>query len=318
MSGAAGRAPLTRRVVGATLTLAVVGGFLAGCGDDSTPGATTPQAQPGQSATVTYCHGEEAKITEPDHPGGAAPAAVYLHGGSWIGGDHTSGGFIIDDIGKSLNAHGFVTMAANYRLGPEEQWPAQIEDAKCAVRYLRANAKALHVDPNEIGVWGHSAGAHLASLVGTAPPSTGWDTGDYPDESSSVEAVADLAGPSDLVALEGEGVPGVVKSNFVSLLGHVPESELPAALEAASPITYVSPGDPPFLIVHADNDAIVPLAQSDALSDALEAAHVPTTLVIVHGGGHSLDEPGGQPTPKEIEALVVDFFVKKLTSAGRS
>ena len=138
----------------------------------------------------------------------------------------------------------------------------------------------------------------MASLVGTAPPSTGWDAGDYPDESSSVEAVADLSGPSDLAALEGEGAPGQVKSNFVSLLGNVPESELPAALEAASPITYVSSDDPPFLIVHADNDAIVPVGQSVALADALEAAHVPTTLVIVHGGSHSLAEPG-RPTNAE-------------------
>ncbi len=294
-------------------------GVLAGCANSTPSGSeSAPQVQPGQSATVTYCHDETAKITEPDNPGAAAPAAVYLHGGSWIGGDNTSGGFIIDDIGTSLNAHGFVTMAANYRLGPDEQWPAQIKDATSAVRYLRANAKALHVDSHHIGVWGHSAGGHLASLVGTAPPSTGWDSGDYPDESSTVEAVADLSGPSDLVALESEGAPGVVKSNFVSLLGDVPESELPAALKAASPITYVSSDDPPFLIVHADNDTIVPVGQSVALADALEAAHVPTTLVIVHGGNHSLAEPGGQPTPKEIEDLVVDFFVKKLTRSGRS
>jgi acetyl esterase/lipase len=294
------------RVVGAVTAFAAAAGALAACGG----GEDVPQA--GQSATVTYCHGEQAQITEPDHPGRAAPAAVYLHGGSWISGDYNSGGFIVEDIGTSLNAHGFVTMAANYRLGPSAPWPAQIQDATCAVRYLRANAKALHIDPDHIGVWGHSAGGHLASLVGTAPPSAGFDTGDYSDESSAVQAVADLSGPSDLVALEDEGGPGVVKQNFVSLLGHVPESELPAALTAASPITYVSSGDPPFLIVHADNDMIVPLGQSVALADALEAAHVPTTLVVVHGGGHSLADPGGQPTPQGIEDLVVDFFVKEL------
>ncbi len=126
--------------------------------------------------------------------------------------------------------------------------------------------------------------------------------------------MADLAGPSDLVALEDEGGPGLVKANFVSLLGHVPANELPAALKAAGPITYVSPGDPPFLIVHADNDGIVPLGQSVALADVVEAAQVPTTLVVVHGGGHGLDEPDASlSSPKEIENLVVDFFVKELT-----
>jgi acetyl esterase/lipase len=318
VSAVSGAAQRIGRVAGPVLVVAVFGTMLAGCGDSAPPGGETPQVLPGQSVTVTYCHGEQAKITEPERPGNDAPAAVYLHGGSWISGDHTSGGFIIDDIGTSLNAHGFVTMAANYRLGPAETWPAQIVDAKCAVRYLRANAKALHVDPHRIGIWGHSAGAHLASLVGTAPPSAGWDTGGYPDESSRVEAVADLAGPSDLVALEDEGVPGQVKSNFVSLLGEVPANELPAELKAASPITYVSRGDPPFLIVHADNDGIVPLGQSVALADALEAARVATNLVVVHGGGHSLDEPGGQPTPKEIDDMVVNFFVKELTRPGRT
>jgi acetyl esterase/lipase len=301
-----GTARPAARCVGAVVAFALIAGALGACGNgEGLPG-------PGQSAAVTYCHGEQAEITEPEHPGRAAPAAVYLHGGSWISGDYNSGGFIVDDIGKSLNAQGFVTMAANYRLGPSAPWPAQIQDAKCAVRYLRANAKALHVDSGHIGVWGHSAGGHLASLVGTVPPSAGWDTGDYPDESSAVQAVADLSGPSDLVALENEGAPGIVKANFESLLGHVPEAELPAALKAASPITYVSPDDPPFLIVHADNDAIVPLSQSVAFADALEAQHVPTTLVVVQGGGHSLEEPGGQPTPKEIEDLVVEFFVKEL------
>ena len=264
---------------------------------------------------VEYCNGQTARITEPPSIDGKAPAAIYLHGGSWIGGDHDTGGFIIHEIGPALNAKGFVVASVNYRLGPEEPWPAQIVDAKCAVRFLRANARAFHIDPADIGIWGHSAGGHLASLVGTAGPSAGWDTGAYAKESSRVEAVADLAGPSNLVTLGEEGVPGLVKSNFTSLLGPISESDLPAALAAASPVTYVSRRDPPFLIIHADDDGIVPLAQSQELASALEAASVPVTFVVVHGGGHSLDVPGGDPDPKQIEELVVNFFSKEL---GRS
>jgi dipeptidyl aminopeptidase/acylaminoacyl peptidase len=103
-------------------------------------------------------------------------------------------------------------------------------------------------------------------------------------------------------------VPGLVKTNFESLLGPIPADQLPAALAAASPVTYVSPEDPPFLIVHADNDPIVPIAQSEELQRALLSAGVPTTFVVVHGGGHSLEDPGGQPNAVEIEELVVDFF----------
>ena len=305
--------------MGQALPLVVtLGCVLAGCGGSSpSPGGSTPEVSPGQAATVTYCHGQTATVTEPKRASSQrSPAVVYLHGGSWVGGDSTTGGFIIDAIGPALNAKGFVTVAVNYRLGPTNQWPAQIVDAKCAVRYLRANAQTLRIASGHIGVWGHSAGGHLASLVGTAPPSAGWDTGEYPGESSRVEAVAALAGVSDLVALGEEGFPGLVKTNFRSLLRAVPEQDLPAALAQASPITYVAPDDPPFLIVHADNDGIVPLSQSTELAAALGRVGVPVTFVTVRGGGHSLADPGGEPDAKEIEALVVHFFVTQLGGAS--
>ncbi len=285
---------------------------LAACSTQPTDSNAPAPLSPGESRMVTYCNGETAKITAPPSSGAPSPAVIYLHGGSWIGGDHDTGGFIIHQIGPALNAKGFVVASVNYRLGPEEPWPAQIVDAKCAVRYLRAHARVFDIDPAEIGIWGHSAGGHLASLVGTAGPGAGWDKGAYLDEPSRVEAVADLAGPANLVTLGEEGVPGLVKSNFTSLLGPISEGDLPAALAAASPVTYVSPGDPPFLIVHADDDGIVPLAQSQELADALKAADVPVTLVVVHGGGHSLEVPGGEPDPKQIEELVVNFFVQHL------
>ncbi len=237
---------------------------------------------------------------------------IYLHGGSWISGDHDTGGFIVHQIGDALNQKGFLVASVNYRLGPDELWPAQIVDAKCAVRYLRANAKALHIDTKDIGIWGHSAGGHLASLVGTAGPDAGWDVGSYLNQPSTVEAVADFAGPSNLVTLGEEGPPGVVRDDFVSLLGPVPAEQLPAELTAASPVTYVSSGDPPFLIIHGDMDPIVPLAQSQELADSLKAAGVPVSLVVVKGGGHALDEPGAQPNADQIEALTVDFFVREL------
>jgi acetyl esterase/lipase len=177
---------------------------------------------------------------------------------------------------------------------------------------LRANAETLHIDPKEIGVWGHSAGAHLAALVGMTGPDAGWDSGPYLDQPSTVEAVADFAGPSNLVTLPEEGAPGVVQDNFVSLLGPIPTEQVPAALEAASPVTYASKDDPPFLIIHGDKDPIVPLAQSEELARALEGVGVPVSLVVVKGGGHALDEPNAQPDTKQIEAMTVDFFVREL------
>ena len=292
---------------------------IVGCGTSPSSSGTTststegpPHISAGDTALVPYCNGQTVQITQPPRHSRPAPAVIYLHGGSWIGGDQDTGGFIIHDVGDALNKDGFLVASANYRLGPDEPWPAQIVDAKCAVRYLRANAEALDIDPGEIGIWGHSAGGHLASLVGTTGPDAGWDVGPYLNQSSAVEAVADLAGPSNLVTLGEEGGPGLVKDNFKSLLGNVSPEQLPAELKAASPVTYVSNGDPPFLIIHGDMDPIVPLAQSEELARALEAAHVPVSLVVVKGGGHALDESGAKPDPEQIEAMIVAFFVQEV------
>ena len=286
-----------------------------GCARTPEPavGSETPPAlAAGQTIDVTFCSDQTARISAPANLDKPAPASVYLHGGSWIGGDQNTGGFIISEIGPALNAAGFVVANVDYRLGPDAQWPAQIEDVKCAIRYLRAYAKELHIDPKHIGTWGHSAGGHLAALSGTAGPSAGWDTGAYLKYPSTVEAVADLSGPANLVTMSTEGASGAVQDNFIKLLGPMPPEQLQEELKAASPVTYVSPEDPPFLIIHGDLDEVVHASQSQELATALEAAGVPVTLVIVKGGGHALDEPGAQPSPAEITKMVVDFFVANL------
>jgi acetyl esterase/lipase len=294
---------------------AVCAAAVAGC-TSTPPAAEGSEAPPplaaGQTIDVTFCNDQTARISAPANLDEPAPAAVYVHGGSWIGGDQDTGGFIISEIGPALTAAGFVVANVNYRLGPDAQWPAQIEDVKCAIRYLRAYAKELHIDPHHIGVWGHSAGGHLAALLGTAGSSAGWDTGGYLEYPSTVEAVADLSGPANLVTMSTEGASGAVKDNFVKLLGSVPPAQLEEELKAASPVTYVSAEDPPFLIIHGEADTIVYPSQSQELATALEAAGVPVTLVIVRGGGHELDEPGAQPSPEEITKMVVDFFAATL------
>jgi acetyl esterase/lipase len=285
---------------------------LAGCGGTPVPAVgseTPPPIAAGQTINVTFCSDQTARITAPANIRRPVPLAVYIHGGSWIGGNQESGGFIISEIGPALNAAGFEVANVDYRLGPEALWPAQIEDVKCAIRYLRAYAKDLHIDPHRIGAWGHSAGGHLVALLGTAGPSAGWDTGPYLKYSSAVEAVADLSGPANLATMSQEGASGAVQDNFISLLGPVPPDQLPAKLQAASPVTYVSPEDPPFLIIHGELDTIVYPSQSQELAAALKAQGVPTTLVIVKGGGHSLDEPGAMPNTEEITKMVVEFFV---------
>jgi acetyl esterase/lipase len=292
-------------------------GLLAGCSSSAQsatpPGTgTVPTLSAGQKVTVTYCNHQEARIVEPAKLHGPAPAAVYVHGGSWVSGDFDTGGFIINQIGPALAAQGFVVVSVDYRLGPHQPWPAQIIDVKCAVRYLRANAAALNIDPNEIGAWGQSAGGHLVGLLGTAPASAGWDVGAYRNESSRVQAVVDMAGPSDLLSMGNQGDSGLVQDSFISLLGPVQPENLNAALKAASPVTYISHGDPPFLVMYSDNDRIVYPQQSEELVWDLSANHVPHQMVVIDGGGHEFNQPGGSPDPTQITTAVVTFLVQHL------
>jgi acetyl esterase/lipase len=278
------------------------------------PGGSGPAQvfESAQSTTVRYCNGQEARITSPTGVHGTVPAAVYIHGGSWVSGDYNTGGFIINGIGPALVAQGFVVFSVNYRLGPRAHWPDQIVDVKCAVRYLRANAHRFDIDPDEIGAWGQSAGGHLVALLGTAGPSAGWDIGPYADESSSVQAVVDMAGPSDLLTLGNKGAAALVAGSFINLLGDVPRKQVGADLKRASPTTYVAAGDPPFLILYSNNDEIVSPKQSLELAWDLGAAGVPHQLVMVRNGGHAFDTKGEVPSETDIVNEVVSFFERIL------
>jgi acetyl esterase/lipase len=275
-------------------------------------GAPAPVFTSAQSTTVRYCNGQEARITEPTGVHGTLPAAVYVHGGDWISGDLNTGGFIINGIGPALLAQGFVVVSVDYRLGPRRHWPDQIVDVKCAIRYLRANAAQFHIDPAEIGAWGQSAGGHLVALLGTAGPSAGWDVGPYTDESSGVQAVVDMAGPSDLLTLGNQGAAVLVASSFIHLLGNVPRKQVGADLKRASPTTYVAAGDPPFLILYSNNDEIVSPKQSQELAWVLGVAGVPHQLLMVRRGGHAFDTKGEIPSEGAIVNAVVGFFVHVL------
>jgi acetyl esterase/lipase len=266
----------------------------------------------GQQVTIRYCNNQKARITEPAHLRGPAPAAVYVHGGSWVSGDYDTGGFIISKIGPALAGRGFVVVSLDYRLGPRDHWPAQIVDVKCAIRYLRANAKRFHIDKAEIGAWGQSAGGHLVALLGTAGRSAGWDVGAYDKESSGVQAVVDMAGPSDLLTMGDQGDAVLVAESFISLLGSVPNRDVGADLKKASPTTYVKKGDPPFLILDSNNDEIVYPEQSEELAWYLGLAGVPRQLLTVFDGGHEFDTDGEIPSEPEVVAAVVDFFVRTL------
>lgn len=221
--------------------------------------------------------------TESNQP---RPLVVWIHGGGWKNGNRFPCPALF------LTQHGYAVASLGYRLTDAAIFPAQIHDCKSAIRYLRKNASELGVDPDRFGVWGSSAGGHLVALCGTsgnAPQLEG--TVGVTGQSSSVQAVCDYYGPTDLLKMASQSDPNpridhdAPDSPESKLLGG-PIQQKPDLGRLANPITHVDGSDPPFLIVHGDADPLVPHQQSRMLHDALKAANVPSELVIVPGGGH--------------------------------
>jgi acetyl esterase/lipase len=232
--------------------------------------------------------------------GGPWPALVYVHGGSWMHGDKSEAAM----FARLMTAQGYLVVSLNYRLYPSAQFPAMIQDVKCAIRSLRANAAGYNLDPDRIGAVGVSAGGHLVSLLGTTDASAGWDVGEYLDQSSRVQAVISMAGVMDLSRdFPNADIEAMKRIGF----GEYNVAE-------ASPITHVTPDDPPFLLIHGDRDELVPVEQSQLMYERLVQTGVPAQLVIVQNAGHSMIAPNGSTTPTlgEINQIISDFLAQNL------
>ncbi len=239
------------------------------------------------------------KARKGDNP---LPVVVFIHGGAWRAGDKRGGYRTLAPLVESGN---YVGVSVAYRLSDEAIWPAQLHDCKAAIRWLRANAKRYHLDPNKIGVTGTSAGGHLAAMLGTSGdvPDLDGKLGNHLQESSRVQCVADQFGPTELLAMGGShNNPNSPESKLVG--GAIQEMQQVA--RQASATTHVSQGDPPTLLIHGTNDRVVPFSQSELLHDALQKVGVETHLVPVEGAGH-----GGFP-PQELAKRLRQFFDKHL------
>jgi acetyl esterase/lipase len=240
-----------------------------------------------------------------------SPLVVWVHGGAWRSGSKDKPRALTPLLGE-----GFAVASINYRLSQHAPFPAQIEDCKAAIRWLRANAGQYGYDPNRIGVWGASAGGHLVALLGTTGHVREFDVGPIPDTSSRVQAVCDWFGPTDLLKMDEQaGGKGSFKHDAPdspeSVLIGGPIQQLPDKVRRASPMTYVRPDAPPFLIMHGDQDFTVAIGQSELLRDALRAAGVAVEYKTVPGGGHGFR---GADVPA-LERAAVAFFVKQLKPA---
>lgn len=262
-----------------------------------------------------------------------APAVIFAHGGGW-----GAGGPRMEDVPammSELARRGIVAMAINYRFHGEAKFPAQIQDTKAAIRWLRSNAAEYHVDPAHIGIWGASAGGYLAALAGTscgdmrleppapAPARAGGPPGmvavkSDPAQSDCVQAVVDWYGPIDFASMDGQALPksmphaapGGAESQ---LLGCTLPQCPTERLTQASVLSYVDKSDPPALIMHGDGDHAVPPGQSIAFDKALKAAGVSSTLVLVPGADHGFAGVTAEQRVK-IQQQVYEFLERTLAT----
>lgn len=238
------------------------------------------------------------------------PLIVWIHGGAWLQGSKES-----PPVLRFLR-EGYAVASANYRLSQHAIFPAPIQDCKAALRWLRANARQFGCDAKQIGVWGSSAGGHLVALLGTSGEVKEFETvGAHTNVSDRVQCVVDFFGPSDLVAMAKQAPPDSVMDHNAP---NSPESKLVGGpvqqrqelARTANPITYITPDDPPFLILHGDRDNTVPIGQSELLHAALKKAGVDATFFVVKGAGH------GFRNRPELDPMVGEFFAKHLKPGG--
>lgn len=204
-----------------------------------------------------------------------APLVVFLHGGGWRMGSRQvfCPTMTADEPFRRFTDRGLAIASVDYRLSREATFPAQVHDVTAAIEWLRANADELGIDGARIVLWGESAGATLAALVGLQPV-------------THVVGVVDWYGPSDLLAMAAElgqlDDPDTREAGWIG----APLSSAPELARAASPVEAVHSGAPPFVIAHGTDDHAVPPSQSRLLASALQAAGVPVELTMVPGAGH--------------------------------
>ena len=231
---------------------------------------------------------------------GPLPLIINIHGGAFRMGSKADG------VPVEFLGLGYAVASIGYRLSGDAIWPAQIEDCKAAVRWLRANAVKYGLDPDRFAAWGASAGGHLATMVGTAGGVKEFEVGENLGVSSRVQAVVDWYGPTDFLQMDlAHHRPD---SPEARLLG-CPIDACADQVQAASPISYIDPGDPPFFIQHGTADGTVPHGQSQLLHDALRLRGVTSMFQPIDGAGH-----GGGPfeTPGNLAQIdgFLDTFLK--------
>lgn len=247
----------------------------------------------------------ELDMARPQEAKGLSPAIVCIHGGGFRAGNRGHH----DRLCLQLAQRGYVAVTVSYRLAPQHQFPAAVNDVKAAVRWLRANAAKYGIDPNRIGATGDSAGGHLALFLGLTGDVKSFDAADggNVDQSSQVQCVVDVYGPSDFTKSYDKSV------DAAQVLPLFLGGDLKTARHRhilASPLYWVTPHAAPTLAIHGTQDAYVAHEQAEWLVDRLKSADVEAELLTLEGAGHGFK---GDDAKRAQEAMF-SFFDKYLKS----
>lgn len=276
---------------------------------DKIPWENAPSV-PGVRETLDIEYGKGGDLPlyldlyQPEVTDGKQPGLLLYYGGGWRQGRKDQ----LRSYAQHFAKNGYVVAAVQYRLREIGRWPNSIQDAKCAVRWMRAHADQYGIDPERLGVMGNSAGAYLALMVGYTPDVPEFEgDGGWPEHSSAVQAVVDVYGPVDFTE--------PIRRNHPLILAYMNGTyeEDPSRYEKASPIRYVTPTTPPTCVIHGTVDMLVPVHQSDWLVEKLREEGVPHLYSRIDGWPHAMDFV--KEVHDHTSALVLAFFDEHLAEA---
>ncbi len=234
------------------------------------------------------------------------PTIFYVHGGFWAYGDKKGEIPYLIDLIDALREKGFLVVSVDYRLANKDvKFPSPLEDVKDAIKFLRKNAKEYNIDENKIGIWGSSAGGHLALMEGLTADSIYMGSDDLRRFSSKVNFIVSWYGPTDLSKVKGKN-PSKVATNFI---GYSIKQNKKAYINA-SPITYLKKESPPILLIHGKKDSIVPISQSKSFYDKGKKLEGNIQFISVENAGHGFVPMEGEISPSldEIKEKTISFI----------